>query len=167
MGRIAKRSGWPPSGSRNPLRARPPSFSTRVTTGARSAEVSRRQSFGSRPVVLGDRLRGTLRLPDFVFGAVVFGILFLLYCGITLCPAPRDARFCPNAQALHARARSEPTPPLSLDYAHRPQARDLAGKARRVDHFDDFIDVFIGVGQLRSEERRVGKECRSRWSPDH
>ena len=25
----------------------------------------------------------------------------------------------------------------------------------------------IGVAQLRSEERRVGKECRSRWSPYH
>ena len=24
-----------------------------------------------------------------------------------------------------------------------------------------------GCGQLRSEERRVGKECRSRWSPYH
>ena len=24
-----------------------------------------------------------------------------------------------------------------------------------------------GFGQLRSEERRVGKECRSRWSPYH
>src|SRR5262249_59907718 len=23
------------------------------------------------------------------------------------------------------------------------------------------------AGPLRSEERRVGKECRSRWSPDH
>src|SRR2546426_11549168 len=23
------------------------------------------------------------------------------------------------------------------------------------------------VPQVRSEERRVGKECRSRWSPDH
>ena len=22
-------------------------------------------------------------------------------------------------------------------------------------------------GKMRSEERRVGKECRSRWSPDH
>ena len=26
---------------------------------------------------------------------------------------------------------------------------------------------FVGVGALRSEERRVGKECRSRWSPYH
>ena len=24
-----------------------------------------------------------------------------------------------------------------------------------------------GVTRLRSEERRVGKECRSRWSPYH
>ena len=27
---------------------------------------------------------------------------------------------------------------------------------------------FVGMGKdLRSEERRVGKECRSRWSPYH
>ena len=25
----------------------------------------------------------------------------------------------------------------------------------------------IGYDELRSEERRVGKECRSRWSPYH
>ena len=31
-----------------------------------------------------------------------------------------------------------------------------AGKYRR-----------IGAGENRSEERRVGKECRSRWSPYH
>ena len=24
-----------------------------------------------------------------------------------------------------------------------------------------------GYGKMRSEERRVGKECRSRWSPYH
>src|SRR5687767_15848619 len=24
-----------------------------------------------------------------------------------------------------------------------------------------------GTTEMRSEERRVGKECRSRWSPDH
>ena len=28
-----------------------------------------------------------------------------------------------------------------------------------------YIEVGVGVG--RSEERRVGKECRSRWSPYH
>src|SRR5690348_17949950 len=28
-------------------------------------------------------------------------------------------------------------------------------------------DLNITLGTLRSEERRVGKECRSRWSPYH
>ena len=28
-------------------------------------------------------------------------------------------------------------------------------------------DVLGGAGVRRSEERRVGKECRSRWSPYH
>src|ERR1039458_7093304 len=33
-------------------------------------------------------------------------------------------------------------------------------------HSDDaYVDQAIGIG--RSEERRVGKECRSRWSPYH
>src|SRR6266511_1275100 len=29
------------------------------------------------------------------------------------------------------------------------------------------VNGFEGIGVLRSEERRVGKECRSRWSPYH
>ena len=33
------------------------------------------------------------------------------------------------------------------------------GQARKFKNFDEY--------QLRSEERRVGKECRSRWSPYH
>ena len=32
--------------------------------------------------------------------------------------------------------------------------------------FADLISVRIAIGS-RSEERRVGKECRSRWSPYH
>ena len=30
-----------------------------------------------------------------------------------------------------------------------------------------FADGTQGVTVVRSEERRVGKECRSRWSPYH
>ena len=30
-----------------------------------------------------------------------------------------------------------------------------------------FVPNDYQVGQTRSEERRVGKECRSRWSPYH
>ena len=35
-----------------------------------------------------------------------------------------------------------------------------------VVHVDGHLDVALAAGG-RSEERRVGKECRSRWSPDH
>ena len=31
----------------------------------------------------------------------------------------------------------------------------------------DLRDAYLGGAYLRSEERRVGKECRSRWSPYH
>ena len=38
----------------------------------------------------------------------------------------------------------------------------------RVDEIKDVIaQVPAGVERVGSEERRVGKECRSRWSPYH
>ena len=33
--------------------------------------------------------------------------------------------------------------------------------------FSPLDDVTMAIGKNRSEERRVGKECRSRWSPYH
>ena len=41
-----------------------------------------------------------------------------------------------------------------------------------VDMQKDFVDGSLGTKEAqaivpRSEERRVGKECRSRWSPYH
>ena len=47
---------------------------------------------------------------------------------------------------------------------------DGAGGSVAVLGDDDFRDPTIrsvGVVIFRSEERRVGKECRSRWSPYH
>ena len=39
---------------------------------------------------------------------------------------------------------------------------------RTGDVLDVFADIIgILLAQIRSEERRVGKECRSRWSPYH
>ena len=39
---------------------------------------------------------------------------------------------------------------------------DVEGK-----EYYDFLSAYSAVNLLRSEERRVGKECRSRWSPYH
>src|SRR5256885_11657576 len=45
--------------------------------------------------------------------------------------------------------------------------RIVAERKRRVEH--PALPILPGEGgdALRSEERRVGKECRSRWSPYH
>src|SRR2546430_16699395 len=33
--------------------------------------------------------------------------------------------------------------------------------------FGSYRAEYAQAGRVRSEERRVGKECRSRWAPDH
>ena len=48
--------------------------------------------------------------------------------------------------------------------AYRNQ-RSIARKAKTRDMFLEIIE--IKSNDVRSEERRVGKECRSRWSPYH
>ena len=45
---------------------------------------------------------------------------------------------------------------------------DVAGES--FENIEDLFAAILSKGlaqQLRSEERRVGKECRSRWSPYH
>ena len=37
----------------------------------------------------------------------------------------------------------------------------------QIDNGTDAIIICGTTGESRSEERRVGKECRSRWSPYH
>ena len=42
--------------------------------------------------------------------------------------------------------------------------------SQAIHHLIDFVDprdFFTAADLTRSEERRVGKECRSRWSPYH
>ena len=66
-----------------------------------------------------------------------------------------------------------------------PEARLVDYKAKRALVIDDYpsmrsafkmalasfgmtkVDLAATASEARSEERRVGKECRSRWSPYH
>ena len=44
------------------------------------------------------------------------------------------------------------------------------GKGKMTDYLAEEANVVVryqGGNNARSEERRVGKECRSRWSPYH
>ena len=43
----------------------------------------------------------------------------------------------------------------------------LQGQIESFDQYVMLLQNTITQMQLRSEERRVGKECRSRWSPYH
>ena len=47
-------------------------------------------------------------------------------------------------------------------------AKDIAGLvAKLLEDAGISTDEIAGMGMGRSEERRVGKECRSRWWPYH
>src|SRR5439155_26990940 len=71
-----------------------------------------------------------------------------------------------SLQYLHGEKMSLRTPEGAIDLGR-------VGRVTRVDV--DLIRDFCAAGVVpvissvaqRSEERRVGKECRSRWSPDH
>src|SRR3989475_10854140 len=67
---------------------------------------------------------------------------------------------------------AQPLPPLVFDEITIPDATGLDVIARLADTTVaavlDLNPQFVrGITPPRSEERRVGKECRSRWSPYH
>ena len=45
--------------------------------------------------------------------------------------------------------------------------KELVPRASEIDRTHSFVWEGIKKLKERSEERRVGKECRSRWSPYH
>src|SRR3989449_9398798 len=70
------------------------------------------------------------------------------------------------AQPLLTQKRSEGT--LHLAPALTPDGRQIAYFSEKNSFFVDLYLADAETGKvLRSEERRVGKECRSRWSPYH
>ncbi len=62
---------------------------------------------------------------------------------------------------------------LPIFYDEKPLQSEMAKGYKFKNNTFSFLkpnilDQYYGAGNLyRSEERRVGKECRSRWSPYH
>src|SRR2546430_13417379 len=61
---------------------------------------------------------------------------------------------------------SELIDPISEKVERLPTIRIVHHRAGVVE-CQRLIDCDVLAGRRRSEERRVGKECRSRWSPYH
>src|SRR6266498_2216260 len=59
-----------------------------------------------------------------------------------------------------------PVPPRVADQLDDGQKWAVAG-SREALLDAGWPDWEVDTDRVRSEERRVGKECRSRWSPDH
>ena len=53
-------------------------------------------------------------------------------------------------------------PSWSFDYSFDPEMGEAIGQI-----MGSSKAILLGRRTYRSEERRVGKECRSRWSPYH
>ena len=53
------------------------------------------------------------------------------------------------------------------DYVRAKYRQELVLMEEVEEHGLPVTALYLPENQLRSEERRVGKECRSRWSPYH
>ena len=63
----------------------------------------------------------------------------------------------PYEYALDGISNTQTISPGALGHNDEERAQTLVG----------VLDGYFNQGSHRSEERRVGKECRSRWSPYH
>src|SRR5260370_22221096 len=80
--------------------------------------------------------------------------------GVQTCALPiYDLKDCASHPCASAPEETSYAPfPQSFKSSH-PRAGKALPNVRAI--------VVLSRGRVRSEERRVGKECRSRWSPYH
>ena len=55
----------------------------------------------------------------------------------------------------------------NFEFLHGRTTKNMIELPKSWEEDIDMSTVTIHLTQVRSEERRVGKECRSRWSPYH
>src|SRR5690554_1625801 len=72
----------------------------------------------------------------------------------------------PNLPDLSAMIDYRPRVPLRIYSADNVLIGEFGEERRNVLRFDEVPDVMKSAILSRSEERRVGKECRCRWSRD-
>ena len=68
---------------------------------------------------------------------------------------------------VHVRCRCQPGNEISIVVTDQGEGFDFETILRNGITLDPDSEHGRGLQLMRSEERRVGKECRSRWSPYH
>src|ERR1035437_11041582 len=82
-------------------------------------------------------------------------------------PWPRKADTMATLEEVAATAQKAADACRTVGVALTPCILPAAGRTTFTIG-DDEMEIGMGIhGEPRSEERRVGKECRSRWSPYH
>src|SRR3989449_3463614 len=88
------------------------------------------------------------------------GIRYVAVTGVQTCALP-----------IYQEIRDERHPAERREAHHlqtgRPQVQDGDDEVEPGGERRDAQDLEAQQPEVRSEERRVGKECRSRWSPYH
>src|SRR2546425_10406962 len=88
-----------------------------------------------------------------------------LYIGVDIGKGAHVAGFL-SKTLLERHDRFEACPALVFENS-REGFRMLIERARSLAPLEQVFVLMERTGHYRSEERRVGKECRSRWSPYH
>src|SRR2546425_4020624 len=94
----------------------------------------------------------------FFFFQAEDGIRDKLVTGVQTCALPISTAAANRIRQTRARAADKPGPCRPRGGVARPPPSPAANLARASGR---------ARASARSEERRVGKECRSRWSPYH
>src|SRR5574344_2333163 len=114
-------------------------------------------------IVVLDDVRSLYNVGSVFRSCDAFRVEAVYLCGITACP--------PNAE-IHKTALGGED---SVDWKYFERTENAVEELHRDGYFVYSIEQVEGSTKLqnlnlntkRSEERRVGKECRSRWSPYH
>src|SRR2546422_6407913 len=99
-------------------------------------------------------------LARFFFFQAEDGIRDVAVTGVQTCALP--ICFIPKTKPFLSKGK------ISLAHAAKSSRLPWIEQQNTVEHHDEGAQrIAVGGNQHRSEERRVGKECRSRWSPYH
>src|SRR5260221_4794604 len=93
-------------------------------------------------------------------------VILLAVCTIVAVPSGADdaASGIVDSQTFLKKNSTPGGPPASASAA---AVEKLLGQMTLKEKIGQMTQLEIGMVTDRSEERRVGKECRSRWSPYH